>query len=49
MSDLKTRTPGARAGRVQAPAAQPDETAVPDELELTYATGLEVQARSQWA
>jgi ABC-type dipeptide/oligopeptide/nickel transport system permease subunit len=48
MSDLKHHDP-ALEPELRAPSAQPVEPALPDELELTYATGLEVQARSQWA
>jgi peptide/nickel transport system permease protein len=48
MSDLKHHDP-ALEPELRAPSAQPAEPALSDELELTYATGLEVQARSQWA
>jgi ABC-type dipeptide/oligopeptide/nickel transport system permease subunit len=47
MSDLKHDP--ALEPELLAPPAQPVEPALSDELELTYATGLEVQARSQWA
>ena len=47
MSDLKHDP--ALEPELTAPPAQPVEPVVSDELELTYATGLEVQARSQWA
>jgi ABC-type dipeptide/oligopeptide/nickel transport system permease subunit len=48
MSDLK-HDPALEPEEFPVPAAQPVEPALSDELELTYATGLEVQARSQWA
>jgi ABC-type dipeptide/oligopeptide/nickel transport system permease subunit len=47
LSDLKHDP--ALEPELRAPSAQPDEPALTDALELTYATGLEVQARSQWA
>jgi ABC-type dipeptide/oligopeptide/nickel transport system permease subunit len=47
MSDLKHDP--ALEPELTAPSAQPVEPAVSDELELTYATGLEVKTRSQWA
>ncbi len=47
MSDLKHDP--ALEPEFTVPSAQPVEPVVSDELELTYASGLEVQARSQWA
>ena len=47
MSDLKHDP--ALEPELLAPSAQPVESVVSDELELTYATGLEVKTRSQWA
>jgi ABC-type dipeptide/oligopeptide/nickel transport system permease subunit len=47
MSDLKHDP--ALEPELLAPSAQPVEPAVSEELELTYATGLEVKTRSQWA
>jgi peptide/nickel transport system permease protein len=49
MSDLKNEPVELEPGEFPVPAAQPVETGVSDELELTYATGLEVKSRSQWA
>src|SRR6185295_14883405 len=49
MSDLKNEPVELEPGEFPVPAAQPAETGVSDELELTYATGLEVKSRSQWA
>ena len=49
MSDLRNEPRAVEPEEFPVPAAQPVEPAVSDELELTYATGLEVQARSQWA
>jgi peptide/nickel transport system permease protein len=47
MSDLKHDP--ALEPELLAPSAQPVEPGVSDELELTYASGLEVKTRSQWA
>jgi ABC-type dipeptide/oligopeptide/nickel transport system permease subunit len=49
MSDLRDDPRALEPEPLPVPSAQPVEPVVSDELELTYATGLEVQARSQWA
>ena len=49
MSDLRDEPRAVEPEEFPVPAAQPVEPAVADELELTYATGLEVKTRSQWA
>jgi peptide/nickel transport system permease protein len=49
MSDLRNDPLALEGEEFPVPTAQPVEPGVSDELELTYASGLEVQARSQWA
>jgi peptide/nickel transport system permease protein len=49
MSDLRDDPVALEPEPLPAPPAQPIEPGLSDELELTYASGLEVQARSQWA
>lgn len=46
MSDDRSDVP---AFEHPVPPAQPDDAPLTEELELTYATGLEVKTRSQWA
>ena len=49
MSDLRDDPRALEPEPLPAPPAQPVEPELSDELELTYASGLEVRARSQWA